>query len=467
MDKADIPFLTATELSRIIKKREASPVEVVEAYLERIDHLDSRLNAFLTVCRDEALQAAQGAEQALARGEYRGAMHGIPFAAKDQIYTKGIRTTGGSPIYSDFVPDEDATVIARLKAAGAILLGKTNLTEFATTGLSHAFDTARNPWNLERHPGGSSSGSGAATTAFMCATSLGEDTGGSVRFPAAWCGIVGLRPSWGTVSRYGLMPGCWSMDTVGPISRTVEDCAMTLQAIAGYDPKDSYSQNVPVPDYPKALDGNIRGVKVGVIKELLYSNVVEAEVREGVGKAIDVLSELQASVEEVSIPLSTHAPLISGGLRVEAPMNYRELIRHRLQEIGHDNRIGYLVGSLLPAQAYYKTQKLRSLLRQQVLEALEKVDVLVLPTTGIAAQKVEPDPIVHSKETSNRLPWLLTTAFSLASVPAISIPCGFTSQNLPIGLQIGGRPFGDQMVLNVAHAYEQGTSWHTMRPPSV
>ena len=467
MDKADIPFLTATELSRIIKKREASPVEVVEAYLERIDHLDSRLNAFLTVCRDEALQAAQEAEQALARGEYRGAMHGIPFAAKDQIYTKGIRTTGGSPIYSDFVPDEDATVIARLKAAGAILLGKTNLTEFATTGLSHAFDTARNPWNLERHPGGSSSGSGAATTAFMCATSLGEDTGGSVRFPAAWCGIVGLRPSWGTVSRYGLMPGCWSMDTVGPISRTVEDCAMTLQAIAGYDPKDSYSPNVPVPDYPKALDGNIRGVKVGVIKELLYSNVVEAEVREGVGKAIDVLSELQASVEEVSIPLSTHAPLISGGLRVEAPMNYRELIRHRLQEIGHDNRIGYLVGSLLPAQAYYKTQKLRSLLRQQVLEALEKVDVLVLPTTGIAAQKVEPDPIVHSKETSNRLPWLLTTAFSLASVPAISIPCGFTSQNLPIGLQIGGRPFGDQMVLNVAHAYEQGTSWHTMRPPSV
>ena len=465
MEKGDIPFLSATELSELIKNREVSPVEVVEAYLERIDRLDSRLNAYLTVCRDEALQAAREAEQALARGEYRGAMHGIPVAVKDQIHTKGIRTTGGSPIFSDYVPGEDATVIARLMASGAILLGKLNMTEFATTGLSHGFRTARNPWGLERYTGGSSSGSGAATAAFLCATSLGEDTGGSIRFPATWCGLVGLRPSWGRVSRYDVMPGVWSMDAVGPISRTVEDCALTLQAIAGHDPKDPHTSDSPVPDYRKALDGGVGGLKVGVVKEMLYSEVVEPEVREAVVRATNVLGDLGASVEEVSIPLSRHAWAISGGLRVEAPMNYRELVRHRLQEIGHDNRIGYLVGSLLPAQAYYKAQKLRSLLRQEVLEVLERVDVLALPTAGVAAQKVEPDPIVDNAERTNRLPWLLTPTLSLASAPALSICCGFTSQNLPIGLQIGGKPFDEETVLKVAYAYERNTPWHTRKPP--
>ena len=463
MERGNIPLLSATELSELIKKREVSPVE---AYLERIDLLDSRLIAFLTVCRDEALQAAREAEQALSRGEYRGVMHGVPFAVKDQIYTRGIRTTGGSPIFADFVPDEDATVIAKLKASGAILLGKLNMTEFATTGISHGFGrSARNPWDLERYTGGSSSGSGAATAAFLCATSLGEDTGGSIRFPAAWCGLVGIRPSWGRVSRYGLMPGVWSMDTIGPISRTVEDCAMTLQAIAGYDPKDPYTWNVPVPDYRKALDGDISGVKVGIVKEMLYSDLVESEVREAMLKATNVLGELGASVEEVSIPLSRHAWAISGGLRIEAPINYRELVRNRLQEIGHGNRIGYLVGSILPAQAYYKTQKLRSLLCQQVLESLERVDVLATPTAGTAAQKIEPDPIIDSKEKAHRLSTLLTPTFSEASVPALSICCGFTSENLPIGLQIGGRPFDEETVLKVAYAYEQNTPWHTRKPP--
>src|SRR3989442_9018397 len=234
------------------------------------------------------------------------------------------------------------------------------------------------------------------------------------------------------------MPGVWSMDSIGPLSRSVEDCAMTLEAIAGYDPKDPYTWNVPVPHYTQALDGNIKGVRVGVVREQLYSDLVEPEVREAVLRAISVLQELGARVEEVSIPLSAHASAISGGLRVEAPLRYRELVRLRAQEIGHDNRIGYLTGALLPAQAYYKAQQLRVLLRQQVLQALAQVDVLVQPTAGRVAQPVEPDPLIDSKTKTNRLSWLLTTTYSLANVPALSLPCGFHALQdgtaLPIGL---------------------------------
>ena len=241
MDQRDIPFLPVSELSRLIESREVSPVEVAQAYLDRIDDLDFKFNAYLTVTRREALEAARDAEQAIARGEYRGPMHGIPVAVKDQFWTKGIRTTGGARILADFVPEEDATVIANLKRAGAVLLGKTNMTEFAMGGGFERFSPPRNPWRLDRRTGGSSGGSGAATAAFLCATSLGEDTGGSIRFPATWCGLVGHRPTWGLVSRYGVMTGVWSMDTAGPISRTVEDAAITLTAIAGHDERDPYS----------------------------------------------------------------------------------------------------------------------------------------------------------------------------------------------------------------------------------
>jgi aspartyl-tRNA(Asn)/glutamyl-tRNA(Gln) amidotransferase subunit A len=469
MEKRDLPMLTVTALAQRIAKKEVSPVEVVQAYLERIEALNPQLHAFLTVCHDAALQTARAAEQAIVRGQYRGPLHGIPYAVKDQLYTRGIRTTGGSPMFAEFVPDHDATVIAKLHQAGAILLGKLNMTEFATTGFSHQFATARNPWDLERYTGGSSSGSGAATAACLCATSLGEDTGGSIRFPAAWCGLVGLRPSWGRVSRYGLMPGVWSMDTIGPLSRSVADCALTLVAIAGHDPNDPSTWNVPVPDYARALDGPIKGVKVGVVQEQLYADVVEPAVRETVLHAIGVLRDLGATVQEVSIPLSAHAWTISGGLRIEAPIRYRELVRSRLPEIGHDNRIGYLVGSILPATAYYKAQQLRSLLRQQVLQSLEQVDVLVQPTAGTVAQKVEPDPRIDSQEQANRLAWLLTPAFSLANVPALSLPCGFVppaphASALPVGLQIAGRPFDEVTVLKVAHAYEQQTPWQSRRP---
>ncbi len=348
-----------------------------------------------------------------------------------------------------------------------MLLGKTNLSEFAITGFTHRFSTPRNPWDLDISAGGSSGGSGAATAAFLCATSLGEDTGGSIRRPAAWCGLVGLRSTWGRVSRYGLMRGVWSMDTIGPISRTVEDAAITLGAIAGYDPKDPATWDTPVPDYRRALNGDIKGVKVGVVKELLHDEQVEPDVENAVTAAAEMLAELGAIVEEVSIPLTTHAnPISSVLLATEPAANMEEWVRERLQDFGHDNRIGLLVGSIIPAQAYYKAQKLRSMLRQQVHKALETYDVLIAPTSGKVAPKLQDDPVVTSKETTSRLPFMRTNTFNLSSAPAISVPCGFGGQGLPIGLQIGGHPGSEATLLKVAHAYEQATIWHTMKPPN-
>ncbi|MCH8989473.1 MAG: amidase [Chloroflexi bacterium] len=466
MNKSELPFLSAGDLSRLIQSKEVSPVEATEAYLDRIDALDFKFNSYLTVMREQARSDARQAERDIANGNYLGPLHGVPVAVKDQFWSKGVRTTGGSRILADFVPDEDATVVANLRRAGAVILGKTNMTEFAITGFSHRYSTPRNPWDLNTYPGGSSSGSGAATAAYLCATSLGEDTGGSIRFPAAWCGLVGIRPSWGRVSRYGVMRGVWSMDTVGPISRTVEDAAITLGAIAGHDPQDPYSSTAPVPDYRQALGGDLKGMKVGVITEFMESDLVEPRVRQTVSDATAVLGELGATVEEVSIPLSMDAGVASAVLlAVEPALNQQDWIKENIQDYGHDVRILLLTGSLLPAQAYYKAQKLRDMLRRQVLEALQKYDVLVLPTAGKGAQPVEDDPPITSKETASRLPFLFTRIFNLASCPAMSLPCGFDERGLPVGLQIGARPEGEETIFKVAHAYEQATQWHTMRPP--
>ena len=466
MDKQDIPFLTVAELGELIRQREVSPVEATAAYIDRIDALNFKFNSYLTVSRREAMADAEKAEQAIGRGEYLGTMHGIPVAVKDQIWTKGIRTTVGSRLMGDFFPDEDATAITNLKRAGAVVLGKTNLTEFALGG-SQRYGLNRNPWDLDRFTGGSSGGSGSATSAFLCATSLGEDTGGSIRRPAAWCGIVGLRPSWGRVSRYGVAPGSWSMDQVGPISRTVEDAAITLGAIAGRDPRDPYTWDTPVPDYRAALGGSLEGVRVGAIRELIHGEVTDPEVREGVIAAGAVLEELGATVEDVSLPLTVHGGLLATVLiNTEASMTYRDWLRERLHEFGHSNQVGLLTGSIMPAQAYYKVQKLRELTRREVLGALENVDVLILPTSKSCAPMVGQDAVITSKEMARDLPPVMTRPFNLAGAPAISVNCGFNSEGLPIGLQIGGRPFDESTVLKVAHAYEQHTPWHTMRPPN-
>ena len=470
MDKKELPFLTASQLSNLIETKEISPVEATEAYLDRIEEVDPKLNSYITITWEQAFESARQAEQEIAAGKHRGPLHGVPMAVKDQFNTAGVLTTGGSSILKDNVPSEDATVIAKLKEAGAVMLGKLNMSEFAMAEIyNHPYGTPRNPWDLERNPGTSSSGSGAATAAFLCSTSLGEDTGGSIRGPANFSGLVGLRPTHGRVSRYGVLGGSWSMDTVGPISRSVEDAAITIQAIAGYDTKDTYSWDVPVPDYRSALTGDIQGIKMGVIQERMDSPNLDPEFRETVAKAISVLGELGASSEDVSIPLAPNAGALTMSiLNVEWANLHRPLFEPNFDELDHNNKIRFLTGSIIPAQAYYKAQKIRAVLRQQILDALEKVDVLVLPTGPVTAPLVESVPGIESKEHSltglaGRISF--TGPFNLAGTPAISVPCGFSAAGMPMGLQIVGKPFDEETVLRVAHAYEQNTDWHNCRAP--
>ena len=470
MDKKELPFLTASQLSRLIETKEVSPVEATEAYLDRIEAVDPKLNSYITVTGEQALEAARKAEHEIATSQHRGPLHGVPMAVKDQFNTAGIRTTGGSSILKDNIPDEDATVITNLNKAGAVMLGKLNMSEFAMAEIyNHPYGTPRNPWDLERNPGTSSSGSGAATAASLCATSLGEDTGGSIRGPANFSGLVGLRPSHGRVSRHGVLGGSWSMDTVGPISRSVEDAAITIQAIAGYDPKDRYSWNVPVPDYRQALTGDIQGIKLGVVQERMDSPNLDPEVRDTVAKAISALGELGASSQDVSIPLAPKAGALTMSiLSVEWSNLHRPLFEPNIDELDHNNKIRFLTGSVIPAQFYYKAQKIRAVLRQQILDALEQVDVLVLPTGPVTAPPVESVPGVQNKEhaltgLAGRISF--TGPFNLAGTPALSVPCGFSSSGMPMGLQIVGRPFAEETVLRVAHAYEQTTEWHNRRAP--
>ena len=470
MDKQGIPFLTASQLSRLIASKEISPVEATEAYLDRIEQLDGKLNSYITVTRDRALDSAREAEKAIALGGYLGPMHGIPVAVKDQFNTADILTTGGSRILSENVPQEDATVVAKLKESGAVLLGKLNMSEFAMAEIyDHPYGTPRNPWNLERNPGTSSSGSGAATSAFLCATSLGEDTGGSIRGPANNSGLVGLRPSWGRVSRHGVLGGSWSMDTVGPISRSVEDAAMTIQAIAGHDPRDPYTWKTPVPNYIEALDGNIQGIKIGVIRDKVDSPLLDPEFHSAVTVALGVLGDLGPHFQDVSLPLTEQAGFISMALiLVEWASVHRSTFEPNFQRLDHNNKYRFVTGTILPAQAYYKAQKLRAMLRQQILDALEQVDVLVLPGSHVTARPVESEPGLQSKEQiaagmAGRISF--TGPFNLAGTPALTLPCGFSSDDMPMGLQIVGKPFAEEMVLKVAHAYEQNTDWHNRKPP--
>jgi aspartyl-tRNA(Asn)/glutamyl-tRNA(Gln) amidotransferase subunit A len=463
MDHSAIPFLSAAELGALIERKEVSPVDAVEAYLERIEAVNPKLNAFITVLKDAALGEAAAAASEIARGQYRGPLHGVPVGVKDQIYTRGIRTTDASRVRAHFVPDFDATVVANLKQAGAIVLGKLNMTEFAMGDpITSAFGVTHNPWEIGRNPGTSSTGSGAATAACLCATSLGEDTGGSVRGPAANCGITGIRPSWGRVSRYGVDGASWSFDTIGPISRTVEDCAITLKAIAGYDPNDPYTWNVPVPDYRQALTGDIKGLKVGVVKELMDRETcgVTPEVRDSVLAAASVLEELGAEVSEVSLPLTGISGVVMRTISSTERVSLNpDWLRDHPEDFHHNTRVAFMTGWLIPSQAYYKAQKARALVRKQVLEAFQKYDVLVQPTNPSPPGIMNLTPGVESKEQaalalrdSN-----FRGLYSLTGNPALSVCCGFTrtEKPLPLALQIAGKPFDEATVLNVAYAYEQ------------
>ena len=474
MSNQELVFLSAANLASEIKNKQISPVEAVEAYLDRINHVDPKLNAYITVLADKALEAAHQSESDITSGVNKGSLHGVPVAVKDQIYTKGIRTSSASKIRSGFVPDFDATVVNGLKRSGAIILGKLNMTEFAMGDpITSAFGVTHNPWDLDRNPGTSSTGSGAATASFMCASSLGEDTGGSIRGPAANCGLVGIRPTWGRVSRYGVDGASWSLDTIGPISRTVKDCALTLGAIAGFDQNDPYTRNIPVPDYAACLTGDVKGLKIGLVKEFLDTEVmgVTQAVRQGVMDAAELLASLGAEVEETSLPLAPVSGVASRIISaVERSSLHPEWLRDKPDDFHHNTRVAFSVGELIPSQVYYKAQKLRTLVRKQTLKALEKFDVLAMPVASEPATIMNLKPGIESKEAAVNA---LTEGsyrglFSMVSGPAMSICCGFSTEGnnkLPLALQLAGRPYDESTLMNVAYAYEQNTAWHLERPP--
>ena len=466
----DVAFLGAARQAALIRSKQLSPVEVVCTYLDRIDRLDGRLRAYITLCRETAVEAARRAEEAVARGVPLGPLHGVAFAVKDQFATRGVRTTAGSRILSDNVPDEDATVVARLTAAGGILLGKLNLTEFALGGtIRFPFGQPRNPWNTEHDTGGSSAGSGVAVAAALCSVSLGEDTGGSVRSPASWCGVAGHRPTWGLVSRHGCIPLSWSLDAPGPLGRTVEDCALLLGIIAGQDPRDLLTTRRPVPDYRAALTGDVRGLRVGVIRELTHGPETDAEVRDAVTAAVEVLATLGAEVDEVSLPLVSRAGAAfmaicdSEGAALHLPW-----LRSRPGDYDDGTRRRLLAASLLPAVLLQKAQQGRALVRQQLLAALANHDVLVAPTAHRPAPAIASftAPITSKDEAAARFftRRSFTTPAALAGTPALAVPCGFSTSGLPLSLQIIGRRFDDATVLRAGHAYEQATEWHRRRP---
>jgi aspartyl-tRNA(Asn)/glutamyl-tRNA(Gln) amidotransferase subunit A len=467
MPRDDLAMMPVTELSALLRKRQASPVELVQAYLERIGRLDGKLHAYITVCEAEALSDARRAAAELAQGRSRGPLHGIPVAVKDQLNARGLPTTAGSSFLKE-APQEDSTVVARLRQAGAVLLGKLNLSEFALGGsIHHPFGVPRNPWNLECQPGQSSSGSGIAVAASLCAAAIGEDTAGSIRSPAAWCGITGLRPTWGRVSRHGMLPMAWSMDQAGPMTKTVEDCALLFQAIAGHDPKDPYTSRRPVPAFqPRET---LRDVRIGLVREAVASGVVEAEVKTALEAALSVLEETGAAVQEVSIPLFPHGGLLSNALAdAEAAYVHRHWLRAHAQEYDVASRRRLLAASLTPAALYQKALRFRVLMRRQVLAALEQVDVLVLPSQAGPAPKIATSTGLNSKEEVMRQFFGIRAhrgPFNLAGVPAMSVPCGFTAGGLPIGMQLVGRPFEEAVLFQVGAAYQGRTPWHTRRPP--
>ncbi len=468
MSQDDLTQLTVAQLAQHIRGKEVSPVEVADAFLRRIEAVEPRLNAFITRLDDHARRSAAAAEAEIMAGGYRGPFHGIPVGLKDLFWTKGVRTTSGSALDADFVPTVDSAVAARFKAAGAYCIGKLHMTEFAFDGTSrnHHYGPARNPWDTARMAGGSSSGSGVAVASSEAPIALGTDTGGSVRVPAALCGITGHKPTHGLISRYGVTPLSWSMDHVGPMARTVEDAALALNVLAGHDPRDRASVESPTQDYTQELDRGARGLRVGVPREYVW-DMVEPEVRGAFNQAMAALESLGAEVQEVSIP---NLELINPAGSVVQTSEAATIHRSRLLAYGERYdpviRRRFESGLFIPAEAYLTAQRVRARCRQSILDTLDRVDLLATPTTSIAAPFIEQERIViNGQEVSTREAVLrITRIFSAAGLPAISVPCGFTQERLPIGLQLVGRPLADALVLQAAHAYQMATAWHTERP---
>jgi aspartyl-tRNA(Asn)/glutamyl-tRNA(Gln) amidotransferase subunit A len=484
----DLHTLPAHELADKIKVREVSARAVTDAFLARIEAQDGAVRAFVTVTAEQARAAADAVDKALAAGETVGPLAGVPVALKDNLCTAGVETTCSSKILRGFVPPYDATVTAKLSAAGAILVGKTNLDEFAmgsSTENSGLF-TTHNPWDLRRVPGGSSGGSAAAVAAGLAPLALGSDTGGSIRQPAAFCGIVGLKPTYGRVSRYGLVAFASSLDQIGPLTRSVEDAALLLSVLAGHDANDSTSVPRPVPDYRAALTGDINGLRLGVPAEY-FAEGIAPEVAEAVRRAVDVLRDLGATVEEVSLPHTEYAlpayyivaPAeassnlarydgVRYGHRTERATGHIDLFEKTREEgFGAEVKQRIMIGTYALSAGYYdafylKAQKVRTLVKGDFDQCWERgFDALVTPTAPTPAfpigEKAD-DPLAM------KLSDVCTIPANMAGIPALSQPCGFSADGLPIGLQLMGRPFSEETLLRIAHAYEQATDWYARRP---
>ncbi len=468
MDAANILELSLANAAALVRDKQVSPVELVEACLRQIESTDDTLRAFITVFKD-AVEVARASEALIMAGHQLGPLHGVPIALKDNIATAGGRTTAGSKILADWIPDEDATVVKRLRSAGAILIGKTNMHEFAWGGTSANphYGFVRNPWDTRRFPAGSSGGSGAAVAARTCYGALGTDTGGSIRLPSAVNGIVGLRPTIGRVSNAGVIPLAWSMDTVGPMTRTVQDCALLLGSIAGLDPADQGTAAVPAV-YPKELNANVEGLRIGVIPDYFFRHLQPA-VERNVRAALQIYQDLGARIVELQMQ-HIHGN-ISAQLTVEAcePSAYHQgWLRERPEDYGEDVRQLLEMGELLFARDYIQAQRYRVLLREEFLSAFNRsVDVFICPTLPFTATEVGATTVViENGQEEDMLSAIMqfTGVPSLTGLPSLNVPCGFDESGLPTGMQIIGRPFGEAALLGVGQAFQSATDFHTKCP---
>jgi aspartyl-tRNA(Asn)/glutamyl-tRNA(Gln) amidotransferase subunit A len=479
--------LTIHELHEKLLRRELTSAELTQAVLDRIAVTDDRIGAYITLCGEQALRDACKADALIASGAAASPITGIPLALKDIFLTRGVRTTCASRILGNLIPPYDATVVTRLRNAGAVLLGKTNMDEFAMGSSTETsrFAATCNPWNLERVPGGSSGGSAAAVAADQCIAALGTDTGGSIRQPASFCGIVGLKPTYGRVSRFGVIAFASSLDQVGPMTKDVEDCALLLSAVAGHDPADSTSVNVPVPDYRSALTGELNGTKIGVPKEYFVTGI-QPEVEAAVRRAIAALESAGAEVVDISLPRTEYAIAtyyIIATAEASSNLARYDGMRYGVRADGKDLTSTYtktrkngfgpevirriMLGTYVLSAGYYdayylKAQKVRTLLKQDFEKAFEQCDAIVTPTAPTTAFKIGEkisDPL------EMYLSDIFTIAVNLAGLPAISVPCGLDDQGLPIGMQIIGPHFAEPAILKVAYQFERATDWHTRKPP--
>lgn len=464
MNSLNVTEATIAGAAEQIQRGDLSPVELTQATLERIERIDHKIGAFTTITGDYALAKARQAESEIAAGSYRGPLHGIPYTLKDLIDTNGIRTTYGYSSHQDYVPQRSATVHWRLEEAGAILVGKVDCHFRRNIPVS-----CRNPWDLTRSPGISSSGSGASVAASLCLASIGSDTGGSVRIPASWSGVVGLRGTLGLLSRHNALGPSWSFDQLGPLAKTVEDTALVFGAIAGFDPNDPISLRDPVPNYVSGLQANMKGMRVGVLEEFVGANCTE-DVEAAIRAALSTLADLGAQIQEVEIPRSAESTrVLTVVSEAESAVDYRQVFpKERLDNIDDDLKEYLARGDSYSMAEYLDGQRMAAILRQEVADAFRNVDVIVAPTCLATAVHIsrERQMIDVRGQQVDYLELLLrvTSIASVTGLPAISVPCGFDSNGLPVGMQLMGPALSEGRLLRLGHAYEQATEWHKARP---